>query len=325
MKRTILYILISTLMFSLMEIALKSAGNAFSPIQLNLIRFFIGGLVLLPVVLGHFRHSHIHFYKKDLAIFALTGFLCVVVSMTLYQLAIVYDQASTVAVVFSCNPVFSLLFSFLILHETIHKLGLISMILSIVGLLVIVNPMKLTNPVGLALAIGAAITFGLYSIISRWSSVMSGFNGLTTTCFTFLAGSIELLILALISHVPMVAHGMQHVSWLASFSNTPILNNVNMHYFWLLFFISVCVTAGGFAFYFLAMDLAGVSMASLVFFIKPGLAPILAMLLIHENISINTIIGIVIILISSVVTFVGHRMAAAAKDLDDDLDNDDLA
>lgn len=35
-------------MFSSMEIALKVAGATFNPIQLNLIRFFIGALVLLP-------------------------------------------------------------------------------------------------------------------------------------------------------------------------------------------------------------------------------------------------------------------------------------
>lgn len=47
----------------------------------------------------------------------LTGFLCVVVSMTLFQLAVVYDKASTVAVLFSCNPIFAILFALLILRE----------------------------------------------------------------------------------------------------------------------------------------------------------------------------------------------------------------
>ncbi|MEJ6400204.1 DMT family transporter [Nicoliella lavandulae] len=307
MRKTIVYILISTFMFSLMEIALKSVGNAFSPIQLNLIRFFIGGIVLLPIVLHRNRKQAISFKPSGLWIFALTGFLVIIVSMTLYQLAIEHDEAATVAVLFSCNPVFSLIFAYLILRERIGRMNLISMLLSLAGLIIIVNPTKLTNPLGISLAIGSAVTFGLYSIVSRWASVVSGFDGLSMTCYSFISGAIELLALVLISKIPAVANALVATGWGKTFANVPILQNVNLHYFWILFFISVCVTGGGFAFYFLAMDLGGVSMASLVFFIKPGLAPILALLILHEQLTINTIIGIIVILISSVITFMGNR------------------
>jgi drug/metabolite transporter (DMT)-like permease len=297
-------------MFSSMEIALKSVQGVFSPIQLNFLRFFVGGLILLPIVLKNGHHSRLRITDicQKLLVFLLTGFLCVVISMTLYQLAIMYDQASTVAVLFSCNPVFALLFAFIILKEKISRLGLISLIISIIGLLVIVNPVNLTNPLGLLLALGSALTFGLYSIISRWGSNKTGCNGLATTCYTFLAGSIELLVLIGISNINGIAEMMNKVSWLREFSQTPVLQNVSFHYFWILLFICVFVTGGGFAFYFLAMERAGVSIASLVFFIKPGLAPILAMLLIGDKIAINTWIGIIIILIGSVITFVGSQM-----------------
>ncbi|MCK8625004.1 DMT family transporter [Apilactobacillus xinyiensis] len=306
MRKTFLYIIISTFMFSSMEIALKSAGGAFNPIQLNLIRFFIGGLVLIPFTFSD--HAKIGFKIKNLLIFMLTGFLCVVVSMTLFQLAVVYDKASTVAVLFSCNPIFAILFALLILREKITRVSFISLVVSVIGLLVIVNPVNLTNPLGLSLAIGSAITFGLYSIVTRWGSFVTGYSGLKMTCYTFLIGSIELLILISLSHVPFISNKMASINWLKDFASMPIIQNVNLHYFWILFFVSVCVTGGGFAFYFLAMDLSGVSMASLVFFIKPGLAPILAMILIGEHITLNTIIGIIIILIGSVITFAGNQI-----------------
>ncbi|MCH4124120.1 MAG: DMT family transporter [Levilactobacillus sp.] len=310
MRKTLLYIAFSTLMFSSMEIALKSAGNAFNPIQLNLIRFFIGGLILLPIALRALHKQSHRLTGRDWALFALTGLVCVIVSMTLYQLAISVDEASTVAVLFSCNPVFALIFSYLILHERLGRANLIAVIVSIVGLVVIVNPAHLTNPVGLALAIGSALTFGLYSIVSRWGSVRHHFNGIIMTCFTFLAGSAELLVIMLLTHVPAVAGGLRQVSWTRQFAAMPILQNVSLQYFWILFFIGVCVTGGGFAFYFLAMERSDVSTASLVFFIKPGLAPIMAALLIHEKILTNTIVGIVIILIGSVITFMGNRVKA---------------
>ncbi|MCT4488661.1 EamA family transporter [Levilactobacillus parabrevis] len=317
MRRTLLYVAFSTLMFSSMEIALKAAGGAFNPIQLNLIRFFIGGVILLPIALRALNKQQHHLTRSDWGLFFLTGFVCVIVSMTLYQLAISVDEASTVAVLFSCNPVFALIFSYLILHERLGRANLIAVVISIIGLIVIVNPAHLTNPVGLSLAIGSALTFGLYSIVSRWGSVRHHFNGIIMTCFTFFAGSFELLVLMLLSHVPAVAGGMRQVSWLSQFAAMPILKNVSLEYFWLLFFIGVCVTGGGFAFYFLAMERSDVSTASLVFFIKPGLAPILAALLIHEQILTNTVIGIVIILLGSVVTFMGNRVKSRESQLAD--------
>ncbi|WP_137597898.1 DMT family transporter [Paucilactobacillus kaifaensis] len=307
MKKTGLYILFSTVMFSLMEIVLKSTGTAFNPIQINWIRFSIGGIVLLPFAIQSLRIQGIMLRWSDLKLFAVTGFMCLLVSMTLFQLAIMYDQASTVAVVFSANPVFALIFSYIILHERLGRANLIAVILSVIGLLVIVNPTHLNNALGLTLAISSAITFGLYSIISRYGSIKRGFNGIVMTCFTFIIGSIELYVIILITKIKVVANGMDQVSWLRQFSNIPLMTNVNGHFFWTLFFIGVCVTGGGFAFYFLAMERSNVSTASLVFFIKPGLAPILAALLIGDKIALTTVIGIIIIIAGSIVTFMGNQ------------------
>nr|WP_252893533.1 EamA family transporter [Lentilactobacillus senioris] len=49
------------------------------------------------------------------------------------------------------------------------------------------------------------------------------------------------------------------------------------------------------------------SMASLVFFIKPALAPILAMILIHERLTTNMVIGIIVIILGSVVSFIDNQ------------------
>ncbi|MDN5952132.1 MAG: DMT family transporter, partial [Loigolactobacillus coryniformis] len=77
----------------------------------------------------------------------------------------------------------------------------------------------------------------------------------------------------------------------------------------LLAYICIGVTAGGFGFYFLAMETSDVSTASLVFFIKPALAPIMAMFMLHEKIITPTIIGIVVIVLGSVIMFLGNRFA----------------
>lgn len=296
-------------MFSSMEIALKVAGGAtFNPIQLNLIRFFIGALVLFPIASKTLKKQQRKIEKKDWMLFLITGFLCVIVSMSLFQLAVVATKASTVAVLFSCNPVFALIFAFVILHERLGRANLIAVTISIIGLIVIVDPFHLSRPFGIILALLSAVTFGFYSIISRYGSTQRGLSGIVMTCYTFIAGTLELLVLAWITHIPAVASYLSRIPALASFSKIPVLQNITLASVPMLLYLGICVTGGGFAFYFLAMENSDVSTASLVFFIKPGLAPIMAAVLIGEHITLLTIIGIIIILIGSVVTFVGNRV-----------------
>lgn len=307
MKRTYFSVLASTFLFSSMEISLKIAGAAFNAIQLNLLRFFIGGLVLVPLALHdlHKQHRQLHF--KDWGLFALTGFVCVIVSMTLFQLAVQNAPAATVAVLFSCNPVFALIFAFLLLHERMGRANFLAVIVSLLGLFIIVNPFRMHLSGGVILALLSAVTFGLYSIVSRYGSTKRELSGIVMTCFTFLAGTVELFILMVLTHWAPVATGMAHVAALHEFIRMPLIRGISWHTLPLLAYIGIGVTGGGFALYFLAMEWSDVSTASLVFFIKPALAPILAMIILHEVITGETITGIVVILLGSLITFIGNR------------------
>jgi len=290
-----------------MEIALKVAGATFNPIQLNLIRFFVGSLVLVPIAQASLKKKGRKLTQADWRLFWLTGFCCVIVSMTLFQLAVAATKASTVAVLFSCNPVFALLFAFLLLRERMSRASFISVVVSLIGLVVIIDPAHLSQPVGIILGLLSAVTFGFYSIVSRYGSNKLGLNGVVMTCYTFIAGTIELFVISLLTHIPVIANSLSAIPSLKVFANLPIFANITLSSVPLLLYLGICVTGGGFAFYFMAMESSDVSTASLVFFIKPGLAPILAAILIHEKILPTTIVGIVIILIGSVITFVGNR------------------
>ncbi|MCG4281029.1 DMT family transporter [Lacticaseibacillus saniviri] len=304
MRKTIGYIVMSTFLFSSMEIVLKLAGGTFSALQLNFLRFLIGGLVLLPLAMKFLRQHQLRILPHW-GIFALTGFVCVIVSMTFFQLAVENAPAATVAVLFSCNPVFALLFSYILLHETLSRTSIISVVISVIGLLIIINPAHLTNPFGLSLAVISAITFGLYSIISRWGSQKYHYNGIVMTTFTFLFGAAELLIGIGLSHLPVVTRALANPG-LKDFVNIPVVQGISWSSLPMLAYIGIGVTGLGFAFYFIAMERSDVSTASLVFFIKPGLAPIMAAIILGERIPGLTIVGIVIILLGSVISFVGE-------------------
>ncbi|WP_249703339.1 DMT family transporter [Pediococcus pentosaceus] len=304
--RTLIYVIMSTFLFSSMEIALKIAGGTFNPIQLNFVRFLLGGLLLLPFTLQRLRREQRHLTRRDVAAFSLTGFSCVLVSMTLYQLAIQMSLPATIAILLSANPAFGMLIGLVLLKEKMSRTNTLAVILTLAGLLVIVNPFNLTNPMGITLGLLSSITFAIYGILTRLSSNKLGFGGMTMTCFSFIAGAIELGIFMAITHIPAVS---QALSRLQGFSDVPFFQGITWSNILLVAYISFFVTGLGFGLYFLVMEEAGVPIASLIFFIKPALAPILSLIVLGDPIHTNTIVGIIIILIGSVVTLTGERIA----------------
>lgn len=303
-----------------MEIALKLSSSSFNPIQLTFLRFAIGSVILLPLALRSLKKRACHLSLGDIGVFALSGFLCVDVSMVLYQLSVLNAPASVVAVLFSSNPLFVILLAFLFLREKIYHHTVISLIISIVGLLVILNPLQMPATVtGITLSLLSAATFALYSVFGRSKSAKYG--GLGLTCFSFIAGSVEMLLLILITKIAPVAAALRSAN-LTQFADVPIFSGLTLSCVPLLLFISVFVTGLGYTFYFLAMEFTDAATASLVFYIKPALAPMLALLILHEPLKSNMIIGIVLMVTGSFVSFIpsmiASRKAAAVADVENE-------
>ncbi|WP_416348964.1 EamA family transporter [Listeria seeligeri] len=174
------------------------------------------------------------------------------------------------------------------------------------GIVVIINPFKLSDPLGILLAILAAITFAIYSVISRYGTKKYHYDGILITCFSFIFGSLELLVLICLTHLPLISTKFIAMG-LPAFANVPIFSGITFSALPILLYLGIGVTGIGFSSYFLAMENVGVSLASLVFFIKPALAPILAWIILGESINLHTAIGIIIILIGSLLTFIASR------------------
>ena len=303
MKKGYLYILLDIFIFSTMEIAGKIASNGLNPFQLTFLRFLIGGLILLPSSIAILKDRNIHLGKKEIKYFTLAGFFCVVVSMSFFQLAIVYTKASTVAVLFSTNPVFTIPFAYFILKEDLKKSTIVSIIISLIGIAWILdpmgNPMSKGDLIGIVFAILAALSFSLYSVIVKLES--NRYGSIAVNCFAFLFGDAIMLILMLISKLPFIAVNSSKGGILGMISNIPIISGVNYNNIMVLLYLGIFVTGIGYLLYFLAMDQTSVVTASLIFFAKPAVAPVLALIILNEVIPINTIVGIGFILISSFV------------------------
>ena len=216
------------------------------------------------------------------------------------QLAVVYTKASVVAVIFSCNPVFVMAFAFLFLKEEIHYHNIVSLILEVLGILIIINPLSIKlSPIGIIFTLLAAITFALYGVLGKKST--KKFGGEVVTCFSFIFGSLEMLILILIGHIPSISSSLIS-SNLNIFANVPLFTGYNMSNILAVLYVYIFVTGLGYASYFKAMEETSANTTSLVFFFKPVLSPILAFIFIKEFIPLNMIIGILFIIIGSIFT-----------------------
>ena len=281
MKKLVLYIFISAGLFSTMEVVLKIAGNQLDAFQLTFIRFLIGGLFLLPFALFEIRRYHTVFTKRDFLHMLLMGVVCICISMIFFQLGVENSKASTAAVIFCINPMFTMIFVHFMTEEKLNRNKLIALSIGLLGIIFMINPLKMdagNSPLGVCLSIAAALTFGLYSAMGRTS--VRRLRGMTQTSISFLLGSIVMLPILLIM-------------------NRPIVTGVTVDNIWMVLYIGIMITGFGYLFYFLAMEVSDAATASIVFFVKPALAPVIAVITLHEVIKVNGYIGILLIFIGS--------------------------
>lgn len=285
-----------------MEIALKIVSHQLNPVQLTFLRFLIGSVVLSPLAIKSLKDRNYRIGGKDITFFALSGFAGVVVSMILFQMAIQYSPASIVAVLISCNSVFVVLFASFLLHEKVHNYTIVSVLAIVAGMFVFINPLHVCGSVaGYTLGLLSAAAFGLYGVMGRAGSTRYG--GIALTCGSFAMGCVEMLALILLSNIGDVAHFLTQRG-LAYFADIPIWRGMTIRLAPSLLYIGVGVTGLGYAFYFLAMEMTSATTGSLVFFIKPALAPFLALLILHEAITAHMGMGIALILAGSLISFV---------------------
>jgi drug/metabolite transporter (DMT)-like permease len=209
------------------------------------------------------------------------GIVCICISMVFFQLGVENSNASTAAVIFCTNPMFTMLFAHFMTEEKMNKQKSIALAIGLIGILFMMNPFNMApgnTPLGITYTLLAALTFGLYSAMGKISIHKLG--GLTQTSISFIIGSIVMLPILLILE-------------------KPILSGIAVDNILVILYIGVMVTGIAYLSYFMIMKESDAATASIVFFIKPAIAPIFAVILLREVIGINGILGIVLILAGS--------------------------
>lgn len=291
------FIVLCAFIFSTMEVMLKTVSGVFAPMQITCLRFLIGGILLLPFARQSLKRKHMKLHRKDIGFFAMTGFLCIPFSMVLYQMAVMHTKASVVALIFSCNPIFVTFLAYMILHEEIRINHILALCIEAAAILLIISPWN--NDIdmyGVGLALFSALIFSLYSVAGKRKS--AAFGGIVTTCCSFLAGGTELLFVLLLGRTSFFA-SLFRAAGMDIFAGVPLLRGIPVSALPSFFYICAVNSAVGYVCHMLAMEKTSAREASLVFFLKPIIAPVIAWLILHEEITLNMRIGIFCFLVGS--------------------------
>ena len=278
---SVLYIIIASFCFGTMEVALKIGGSSFAPLQMSFLRFLIGGVILLPLALREKEKRELRLNRGDLAYLTLLGLVGVCLSMSCFQIGVANMNANTASVMISSNPVFTMLFSYFLIHEPFTRRKAVVLVLCVAGLILVANPFHMAagNTVkGTVYMSVALVTFALFTALGKLRADRLG--GTIQTCFTFLIASVFNFFIVKLSH-------------------SPILSGISLHSLPVLLYCSVIVTGLGYFAYLSAIELAGPSNASITFFLKPVIAVTAAALILREAVTPNIVAGVALILAGS--------------------------
>lgn len=159
---------------------------AHSPLFVGWARYAVAGLIVLPI--AFLRNGRQIFPTERRASHLLRTFF-LVLSMTLYFLALARIPLATAISAFFIGPIVAVVLSIFILKERMTWPKVASLVLGFIGALVILRPGTEINS-GILLAFGAGLCFGLYLIATRWASQSS--DPIKTLAFQCVIGTLLL-------------------------------------------------------------------------------------------------------------------------------------
>ncbi|MCC7300514.1 MAG: EamA family transporter [Verrucomicrobia bacterium] len=277
--RGLLALLAGIVLFSTLEVTSKlmQIGGGIAghyPFWLVAFRFIITGLVLLVPAVLQLRGKA--FNRRDVAILTGMGLLGITLMSSLYHLSITVLPANIAALVFSCNPVFVILFAPLVLPEKITVRKLVAVGLCLIGIAVLAwNRATDISLTGLLLMMSASVIFALHTVLFK--KITPRYGALPITAVTGLIGGLCVLPLAFgLEGMPLASFAM--ADWLG------------------IAYLAFIGTALGYFLFLYGLGHVEAGTGSMAFFLKPFLAALFAWIGLHEKLTIPMLIGGALIL-----------------------------
>jgi len=290
MKRIYLNILICGVLWAGLEVGLKLMGGNMHPMQVTFSRLLVGGIFLMPMALSGMKKRGAKLDRDAFVFFALLGFFGIGISCTACQLSTAFIPSYVTSAITAGNPIFIALLGFMLYRESISPNKIVSLVFNFLGIVMIIAPWNIVIDLkGVIIAFIAPMAFSVYTVLGKRYSQKLG--GVAVTCFCFIMSAAELMLLCLLGHIPAVAAFYDSIGLGSLLSYVPFFSGYSLSNLLSILYVFLGGSGIAYACYFIVIEEASPLHASLAFFAKPVLSPLIAFLILHETIKPNELAG----------------------------------
>ena len=287
-------ILFTVLAFSSIEVVANPIRQQIDPFVMTFWRFFLGSILLFPIVFWQTREKGMakRFSKADWLTLSWLGALNIIFAMGAHAVSIKHVKASTAAMLVAANPLATNFFAWLLLKEKLPANRLIALGLGLIGVcLIALRPVTGQDTIfGMAAGVIGMAGFALYTVLSK--DIVQRLGSLQVTAFSFLLGVLIDLPILLISGVPL----------------RPAAD------LWpRLLVLGFFVSGMGYLTFFRVLAVLPAGKTSLLFFLKPPVAILLAWILLSETPTTSALVGSTIIMTGIALDVFGRQSGLSER------------
>jgi len=290
-----LLITATVFLWSTIEVTTKLIHAELPPLTIAFLRFVLGGIILLPVVIIYRKKVYwSRVSGRDWLVLLLLSFIGITGTFSLYHIALYWIDASSVATLVSAVPLFSAPMSVLILKERIGKIGVAGLLAGGAGVFLIYLSEEFSTESIIAVSIMciAVTCFSIYAVLMK--PLNRKMDPRVTTSLSLFIGGLMMIPILLMDGAPLLRP-------------IPLLSVVY------LLFLSFFAVGVAYLFYFMGLERVNMSRGNTLMYLKPTLATVMALIVLSEVPSFLRIVGIVTITISVFVIIREKKLSAALR------------
>jgi drug/metabolite transporter (DMT)-like permease len=274
------YALLSISFWGVSFVSAKAVLEKLDPYSLLVLRFGIGALFLLMIVLLN-RYT-LRISLKYIPYLVVLGILGVFIHQVLQATALLTINASSAGWLISFSPVFTVLLSVLFLHEKMDVKKALGMVVAIAGVFLVTttrsgHSFEFALNIGFILMLLSTLNWAVYSILLKRLHIP--YPALLVTFYMSLIGFVLTL--------PFI---IRNKGW----ESLPLLTQTEWAH---LLFLAIFVSGIGYWYWGKALEVLDASRVTMFIYLEPLVTLIAAIFLLHEKFILISAIGGIIIII----------------------------
>ena len=224
---------------------------------------------------------------------------------SMWTFSVQFNGAAIATVLAFSSPAMTAVLAHYILHEQINRIKLLSIALSLPGIVLVSGAADPTawkvNAAGIAFGLLTGFTFACYNMLGKTSS-NKGIDPWTTMLYGFTSAVVFLFLFNVLLNTMGGKGALASFLWLGS----------SISGWTLLFLLGIGPTIGGFGLYLVSLGYLPATVANLIGALEPAFTAIWAYLLFHEQLTVIQVIGSLLVFASVILLRFGEERKVAS-------------